>query len=92
MSVTKLNLSGPALQTAVATFTHTEGTAEETFTIGGYIVAALVQQVLSSGELVSVPETSVSISRDTTTGISTVTINKTSTVADGRILVWYIPS
>lgn len=92
MPVTKLNLSGPALQTAVATFTHTESEAEETFTIGGYIVAALVQQVVGSTELVTVPETSVSISRDTTTGISTVTINKMNTVADGRILVWYIPS
>lgn len=71
------------------TFTHTEGDTDDTLDVAGYVIAGIVNNVDSSGG-VAVPMT-YSVSRSTTTGISTITIQNNGAVTDGRF-VFFVSS
>jgi len=84
MSATVNNKMHSCGRDVFGTFTHTEGEANPTVTVAGYVWVGIVQSLDTDDVDVSMK---YSVSRDTTTGISTITIHCTETVADGRF--WF---
>lgn len=68
------------------TWTHTEGGAAETVTVAGTVLSAQFTHCDSSGRRdVLVP---FSVSKNTTTGVSTITFYPNATVTDGRFVIF----
>ena len=69
------------------TFTHATGAAAFTVKVAGRVFGAMFQNLDSSGEHdVEVP---YSVSQDTITGVSTITVYCNAAVTTGRLLVFH---
>lgn len=70
----------------IGTWTHTAGTANETFTVLGKVYACIIATSDASNEYdVGIK---YSESMDTTTGVNTVTIQYQGDVTEGRLFVF----
>ena len=85
MSVTP-NYKSAAVRVIHGTWTHAEGADEETLTVAGYVYSAKFSDCDSSeSHDVGIP---YSLSRSTTTGITTITVHAQAAVTDGRFILW----
>jgi len=84
MAVTP-NYKSAAIRPLYGTWTHAEDSANESFSVAGYVYDAKFSMCDATGDQTLV---GYSVSRSTTTGISTITIHCNGIVTDGRYIVW----
>lgn len=82
---TTINYKSVAVNQIAGTWTHAEGAVNETLTVPGYVYGGTVVDADSDGQDAAQKFT---ISRSTTSGISTITIRCQKAVADGRFIFW----
>ena len=85
MTVT-VNYKSAAVRMVHGTWTHTEGAAAESLTVAGYVYGGSVtnNDAAGTGDV----NIGFSVSRSTTSGISTITIHNDSAVTLGRFMFW----
>ena len=83
MAVTP-NYKSAAIRTLTGTWTHAADDANETVTVAGYVYDAKFSMCDATGLQTLI---GYSVSRSTTTGISTITIHCDGDVTDGRYMV-----
>lgn len=83
MAVT-VNYKSVAVKMVHGTWTHTSGAANESLTVMGYVYSGVVSNCDADGTV----DTAIgyTVSRSTTTGISTITIDNQADVTDGRFI------
>ncbi len=80
---TTVNSKSTALRIIHGTWTHSEGTANETLVVLGYVYSGIVTNCDTTNADVGIK---YSVSRDTTTNKSTITFHCSSAVTDGRFM------
>lgn len=68
------------------TWTHTKGTAEESLAVAGRVLGAIISHL--DTDVAHDILNAWSVSQDTTTGVTTITIHTQADVTDGRFIIF----